>query len=168
MEFLIFLIMTISILVIPLAIAIYVFTGLALYKAAKLEGYNKKWLAWIPVIDMYLLFKLGNKNPKYVWLSIINLMLAIVFEVFIDNGQNYSGFLDSIFVILFIGTSIFIIVLTIQSYLYIANKYNINPAWFILGMFISIFSLVAYIIWFNKLRKLEKEKSDTEIFEIEE
>ncbi|MDZ4994550.1 hypothetical protein GNF80_16530 [Clostridium perfringens] len=167
MEFLIFLIITISILVIPLAIAIYVFTGLALYKTAKLEGYNKKWLAWIPVIDMYLLFKLGNKNPKYVWLSIINLMLSIVFEVFIDNVQNYSGFLDSIFVILFIGTSIFIIVLTIQSYLYIANKYNINPAWFILGMFISIFSLVAYIIWFNKLRKLEKERPDTEVFEIE-
>ncbi|MGC5816098.1 hypothetical protein [Clostridium perfringens] len=53
--------------------------------------------------------------------------------------------------------NIWLIVLMIQSFLYISTKYEISAVWFILGIFISVFSLVSYIIWFNKLRKLEKE-----------
>ena len=64
--------------------------------------------------------------------------------------------------------SIWIIVITIQSFLYISTKYDISAVWFILGIFIPVFSLVAYIIWFNKLRKLENEKGDIEEFEIKE
>ena len=63
---------------IPVGIVTYIFSGLALYKAAKLEGDNKKWLAWIPGINNYLLFKLGNKNPNYMWLSLIPIPIALI------------------------------------------------------------------------------------------
>lgn len=46
MEFLITFFMLFYMIVIPLGIVTYVFSGLALYKSATLDGYNKKWLAW--------------------------------------------------------------------------------------------------------------------------
>lgn len=160
MEFLFIFLMLFYMLVIPLAIVTYVFTGLALYKAAKLENYNKKWLAWIPVINTYLLFKLGNKNPNYMWLSIINMPIIFMLNLLLNNDADFNLTLNILLLLIMLGISIFIVVITIQAYLNISNKYDINAVWFILGIFISPFSLVAYIIWFDKLRKLEKEKFD--------
>lgn len=160
MEFLFTFLMLFYMLVIPLAIVTYVFTGLALYKAAKLENYNKRWLAWIPVINNYLLFKLGNKNPNYMWLSIINMPIIFMLNLLLNNDANFNLTLNMLLLLIMLGISIFIVVITIQAYLNIANKYDISVVWFILGIFISPFSLVAYIIWFYKLRKLEKEKFD--------
>ncbi|MDU7068860.1 MAG: hypothetical protein E6343_12935 [Clostridium perfringens] len=167
MEFLFILFMIIYIIAIPLGLVTYIFSGLALYKAAKLEGDNRKWLAWIPVINNYLLFKLGNKNPNYMWLSIINMPIIFVLNLLLNNEADFNLTLSTLLLIIMLGISIWIIVITIQSFLYISTKYDISAVWFILGLFIPVFSLVAYIIWFNKLRKLEKEENDKEIFEIE-
>lgn len=142
--------------VIPLSIVIYVFNGLTLYKAAKLENYDKKWLAWIPVINNYLFFKLGDKNPNYIWLSIITMPIMFILNLLLNNNAYFNLTLIMVLALIMLGISIFSIVITIQAYLNIANKYDISAVWFILGLFILPFSLVAYIIWFNKLRKLEK------------
>ncbi|XZM35232.1 hypothetical protein ACSXAY_17850 (plasmid) [Clostridium perfringens] len=166
MEFLFVIFMIIYMIAIPLGIVTYVFSGLALYKAAKLEGYNKKWLAWIPGINSYVLFKLGNKNPNYMWLTLAPIPIAIIFDLLMSYNPS-SMAIPLVMLLVILSISIWIIVIMIQSFLYISTKYEISAVWFILGMFISIFSLVAYIIWFNKLRKLEKEESDKEIFEIE-
>ena len=162
MEFLFVFLMLFYLVVIPLSIAIYVFNGLALYKAAKLEGYSKKWFAWIPVVNTYLLFKLGNKNPNYMWLSIINMPIIFALNLLLNNNYDFNLTLSTLLLIIMLVISIFMIVITIQAYLNIANRYDISAVWFILGIFISPFSLVAYIIWFNKLRKIEKEKFDLE------
>lgn len=135
--------------VISLLIVIYVFTGLSLYKAAKLEGYNKKWLAWIPIINTYLLFKLGDINPNYIWLIIINFPLAIVLNLIMEIDEEYAFKLTLVISLIVLIISIFTIIITIQSYLNIVNKYNVNTVWFILGLFISPFSLIVYIILFN-------------------
>lgn len=153
-------------IIIPVGIVTYIFNGLALYKAAIIEGYNKRWLAWIPGINSYLLFKLGNKNPNYMWLSLSTIPIVII-STLLSELYPYNTALLLLMLLIILGISIFIIVITIQAYLYISNKYEISAVWFILGLFIAPFSLVAYIIWFNKLRKLEKENNDKEIFEIE-
>lgn len=152
---------------IPVGIATYIFNGLALYKAAKLEGDNKKWLAWIPGINNYLLFKLGNKNPNYMWLSLIPIPIALILN-FLLESDPYNTVAPLLMLLIILIISIWIIVITIQSFLYISTKYDISAVWFILGIFIPVFSLVAYIIWFDKLRKLENEKGDIEEFEIKE
>lgn len=166
MEFLFILFMIIYIIAIPLGIVTYVFSGLALYKAATLEGYNKKWLAWIPGINSYVLFKLGNKNPNYIWLTLAPIPIAIIFDLLMSYDPS-SMAIPLVILLAILVISIWIIVIMIQSFLYISTKYEISAVWFILGMFIPVFSLVAYIIWFDKLRKLEKEENDKEIFEIE-
>ncbi|TPF96151.1 hypothetical protein, partial [Clostridium perfringens] len=84
MEFLFILFMIIYMIAIPLGIVTYVFSGLALYKAAKLEGYNKKWLAWIPGINSYVLFKLGNKNPNYMWLTLAPIPIVFIFDLLME------------------------------------------------------------------------------------
>lgn len=165
MEFLFIFFMIFYIIAIPVGIVTYVFNGLALYKAATLEGYNKKWLAWIPGINSYLLFKLGNKNPNYMWLSLTPIPIAIILNLLMEYDP-YSIAIPLAMLLIILVISIWIIVIMIQSFLYISTKYDISSVWFILGIFIPVFSLVAYIIWFNKLRKLEK--IDKEVFEIEE
>lgn len=167
MEFLFTFFALIYMIAIPLGIVTYVFSGLALYKAATLEGYNKKWLAWIPGINSYVLFKLGNKNPNYMWLTLAPIPIAIIFDLLMEYDPS-SVFIPFVMLLSILVISIWLIVVMIQSFLYISTKYEISAVWFILGMFIPVFSLVAYIIWFNKLRKLEKEENDKETFEIEE
>lgn len=158
--------MIIYIIAIPLGIVTYIFSGLALYKAATLEGYNKKWLAWIPGINSYVLFKLGFLFHNYMWLTLAPISIAIIFDLLIEYDQS-SVAIPLVILLAILVISIWVIVVMIQSFLYISTKYEISAVWFILGIFIPVFSLVAYIIWFNKLRKLEKEENDKEIFEIE-
>ena len=45
-----------------ISIATYVLTALALYTIAKRRGINKPWLAWIPVVDVWLL---GSISDQY-------------------------------------------------------------------------------------------------------
>lgn len=76
-----------------LSIATYVLTALALYTLAKRRGLNKPWLAWIPVVNCWLLGSLSdqyryvvkgeNKSKRKVLLilSIINLLLVLMMAV---------------------------------------------------------------------------------------
>ncbi|WWU63272.1 hypothetical protein QJR26_09530 [Clostridium baratii] len=137
---------------------IYIFMGLSFYSAARIEGFNNKWFAWVPFLNMVLLFKLGNKDWKYIWL--------IVGQVLVSVMQEYtdSGLLLFIEIVLLI----FVIIVQIQAYLNISKKYEINPAWFIVGVFFPPIMLIAYIIFYNKVRKLEASQSIEQVKEIEE
>ena len=44
----------------------YVLTALAIYTIAKRRGLNKPWLAWIPVVDVWLLGSLSDQYQYVV------------------------------------------------------------------------------------------------------
>ena len=66
-------------------IAVYVLTALAIYTISRRRGLNKPWLAWIPVINCWLLGSLsdqyqyvvkGENKNKRKWLLVLNILKA--------------------------------------------------------------------------------------------
>ena len=72
-------------------IAAYVLRSIGLYSIAKRRGINHPWMAWVPVVDMWLLgcisdqfqyvVKGKNKN-KRKWLLGLNIAMWVVYIVF--------------------------------------------------------------------------------------
>lgn len=96
-------------------IASYVLSSLALYTIAKRRGLNKPWLAWIPVVNVWILGSLSdqyryvvkgeNKSKRKVLLTlnIINSLLGLVMAVVcvaallhIANTAIYGGMEENI------------------------------------------------------------------------
>ena len=94
------------------SVVVYVFTALALYPIAGRRGISKPWLAWIPVVNVWVIGSLSdqyryvvkgeekNKRKALLILSLINLVLCIALIVFVvmlviaairTEMYNYSG-----------------------------------------------------------------------------
>ena len=77
--------------VLAFGIAAYVLRSIGLYSIAKRRGINHPWMAWVPVVDMWLLgcisdqfqyvVKGKNKN-KRKWLLGLNIAMWVVYIVF--------------------------------------------------------------------------------------
>ena len=71
-------------------IAVYVLTALAIYTVSRRRGLNKPWLAWVPVVNCWLLGSLsdqyqyvvkGETKNKRKWLLALNLVKAVLVSV---------------------------------------------------------------------------------------
>lgn len=72
------------------SLAVYVFTALALYTIAQRRGIKKAWLAWVPVVNVWILGSISdqyryvvkgevkNKRKILLTVSILNTVFAIV------------------------------------------------------------------------------------------
>ncbi|MBP5204268.1 hypothetical protein J6Z48_01350 [bacterium] len=58
----------VAIFVFFIAIASYVYGSLTLYRIANRLNYGNSWLAWIPILNLILLFQLGDMSP---WLLLL-------------------------------------------------------------------------------------------------
>ena len=65
------------------SIAAYVLTSLAIYTVARRRGLNNPWLAWIPIINWWLLGSLsdqyqyvvkGKNTSRRKWLLVLNIL----------------------------------------------------------------------------------------------
>ena len=77
-----------------MSIVIYVFTALSLYSIAKRREISKPWMAWIPVVNCWILGSISdqyryvakgetkNKRKTLLILNIISCVVAIAFLVF--------------------------------------------------------------------------------------
>jgi len=68
--FLLFL-MTMWVILVPILLASYVYRAYTLMSIARKLDEPDAWFAWIPILDLILLFKLGDKNPMYLLLLLI-------------------------------------------------------------------------------------------------
>lgn len=88
-----------------LGIAAYVLNALALYTISRRRGLNKPWLAWIPVVNCWLLGSLsdqyryvvkGENRSKRKWLLILNILMfaltaAIVVMIIVVAAATIMG-----------------------------------------------------------------------------
>jgi len=56
----------------------YIYCALALMKIAKRLDYENAWFAWIPILNLILLFQLGEQNPVLLLLLLIPGVGALV------------------------------------------------------------------------------------------
>ena len=142
MENLLIIILMFGLGILICGIVSYVFMALSLSSAAEIEGVDKKWFAWIPLLNILMLLKLGNKSSKYIWVFIAASIVGFI--------ANYSG---SIFLIIInIALAIWSIIIQIQAYSNISKKYEVKLAWFIVGIFIAPVMMVAFIILYKKVK----------------
>ena len=88
------------------SIAAYVLTSLAIYTISRRRGLSKPWLAWIPVVNCWLLGSIsdqyqyvvkGANKSKRKWLLILNLVKAVllltmvILVAVIAAGAIFSG-----------------------------------------------------------------------------
>lgn len=76
-----------------ISLVTYILTALAIYTIAKRRGLNKPWLAWIPVVDVWLLGSLSDqyqyvvrgrnrsKRKSLLVLSILSFVLGIAIAI---------------------------------------------------------------------------------------
>ena len=91
-------------------IAAYILTALAIYTISRRRGLNKPWLAWIPVINCWLLGSLsdqyqyvvkGENKSKRKWLLVLNVLQSVlvlvlaVFAIVVLGSVVKAGFYGS-------------------------------------------------------------------------
>jgi len=73
-------------------IAVYVLTALAIYTLSRRRGLSKPWLAWVPVLNCWLLGSLsdqyqyvvkGTDKSKRKWLIALNILKAVLWLLLI-------------------------------------------------------------------------------------
>lgn len=142
MESLLIMILMFGLGILICGIVSYVFMALALSSAAEIEGIDKKWFAWIPLLNIFMLLKLGNKSSKYIWVFVAAMIVGLL--------ANYSG--SMVMIIINMALAIWSIIIQIQAYANISNKYEMSLVWFIVGIFVLPVMMVAFIILYNKVK----------------
>ena len=83
-------------------IAAYILTALAIYTISRRRGLNKPWLAWIPVVNCWLLGSLsdqyqyvvkGENRSKRKWLIVLNILKAVLWMLLIILAIVAAGML---------------------------------------------------------------------------
>lgn len=136
----------IALIVGVIAIIIYVFQSIALYKLADKNNIANAWLSWIPVGNMYILGKLGfeiyadddKKNEVFTWI----LLGCSAASILLDDLSGIA--------------SLGVLVFSTWAYYYIFNKIN-KPNAVLLTVLTAIFRIGGIILFFNRNRFANKE-----------
>lgn len=74
----------------------YIYTSITLMAMAKRLDYDNAWFAWIPILNLVLLLKMGDMNPLLVLLILIpglgGLAIAIINVIALMNISEKIGY----------------------------------------------------------------------------
>ena len=121
---------------------IYVCKGIMLYRICKEHDIEKKWLAWVPIGNDFMMLKLGEVSTKYVWVFVAEMICSIV--------ANFEGVGDLlIFEVIYFIVSLLESILTIYTLKRIHQKYQRGKALLVVAMIYFVLVLISavWIIW---------------------
>lgn len=79
-----------------IGLASYVYSALALMKIGRELGYQNPWYAWIPILNIIMLFNLGNQNSWLILLMLIPgigaLIVGILTIIALANIAEKRGY----------------------------------------------------------------------------
>ncbi len=104
----------IILLIFAIIVAFYVLYCWLLYRIGKKMGYDKNWMAWVPIAQMYMLGELAGKDMTFILIMIIGsfvcgivgaVMQVIAFMALAERmgKENWWGILTIIPVVNFIA-----------------------------------------------------------------
>lgn len=155
----------------------YILTSIAIYTVSRRRGLNKPWLAWVPVINCWLLGSLsdqyqyvvkGENKSKRKWLVTLNILkaalwllliiLAIVAAgmLIVDGTREMLGMLIALLG-LFLPFAAVIIAFCVIRYMALYDVYrSLDPANAVLYLVLSIlFSPTEpFFLFFNREKDL--------------
>jgi RNA polymerase subunit RPABC4/transcription elongation factor Spt4 len=85
-----------SSLVWVISICLYVYTAVCLMLLAKKTNTPNGWMAWIPIFNLYLMCKLGNKSGAWIillFIPFINIIFTLLIWAGIARRTGRSGWL---------------------------------------------------------------------------
>lgn len=155
----------------------YILTSIAIYTVSRRRGVNKPWLAWVPVINCWLLGSLsdqyqyvvkGENKSKRKWLVTLNILKAALWLLLIILAIVAAGMLivnDSAEIIgllvallgLFLPFAAVIIAFCVIRYMALYDVYrSLDPANAVLYLVLSIlFSPTEpFFLFFNREKDL--------------
>lgn len=81
---------------ITVSLTLYVYISLTLMAIAKKLKYENAWYAWIPILNMIMLFELGDQNPMLLFLLLIpgigELIIMIFSVIALMNISTKRGY----------------------------------------------------------------------------
>lgn len=111
----------------------YIYNSLTLYKTAQKLNVDKPWLAWIPIVKIYLILVLGDMSPYFILLYISPFIFGLLSAI-----PN----IGIIFNFLLLFASIAIMAVNVISYMNISEKRGYDK---LLGL-LAIYPLTSYIL----------------------
>lgn len=158
-------------------IAAYILTALAIYRISCRRGLNNPWLAWIPVVNCWLLGSLsdqyqyvvkGENKSKRKWLIVLNILKSVLMtlvvilavvtagSLFADHPSEVIGLVVALLGLV-VPLAAVIIALCVVRYMALYDVYrSLDPANAVLYLVLSIlFSPTEpFFLFFNREKDL--------------
>lgn len=147
-----FVILIICIISVIDSIASYVLKAIALSSLCDIYNIDNKWIAWIPIFNYYLLLDIGERGAVYVFIPILQAILYVICLF------TTSLTIAMITTWLFIGVSIWWMVVKFKAHKVIAKKLDTSSTLLNLGVFFPVFSTVAWSMMISRINKLTREE----------
>ncbi len=154
-----------SLITLIIICALYLYFTFAWFTIAKKLGYKYAWLAWIPIINIFILPIVAKKNEWWTIIFAIPVLLSLAYPFFLMRLDYTTTFLQNVSRIYFIVYALTIVFIAIMSVVWLWRIYKLRnyPGWLsllpllgiipVIGMFALIINLIIFgiVAWKDRI-----------------